>query len=262
MIGILAIILISYLAYTKFANPFASKYTVHAIFSSANGLRPDSLVRIAGVNVGKVDSVDPVSSCKVNGTTEHQCAASDITMEIDDTGLPLHKDATFAIRPRIFLEGNFFVDVHPGTPESPTAPNGYVFPINSGTEPVQIDQILTSLQANTRRNLQILLEQYGTAVKVGGPAYNASIQYWLPAYKYGALVAHDFLGIQPHDLSTWVATQGPVAGALDAHPQNLQSLITDFNTTANAFAVQSTALQRAVALLPARCRPPLPRSTL
>ena len=35
-------------------------------------------------------------------------------------GLPIHKDATFKIRPRIFLEGNFFVDVTPGTPSAPT----------------------------------------------------------------------------------------------------------------------------------------------
>ena len=32
-------------------------------------------------------------------------------MEIDDKGLPIHKDATLKIRPRIFLEGNFFVDL-------------------------------------------------------------------------------------------------------------------------------------------------------
>ena len=34
-------------------------------------------------------------------------------MRIDDKGLPIHKDATIQIRPRIFLEGNFFVDVQP-----------------------------------------------------------------------------------------------------------------------------------------------------
>ncbi len=56
-IGIIVIVLLSYLAYTKFANPFASHYTVHAVFPSANGLRPDSLVRIAGVNVGKVTGI-------------------------------------------------------------------------------------------------------------------------------------------------------------------------------------------------------------
>ncbi len=50
--------LITYLVFTKFANPFASPFTVHAIFSSANSLRPASLVRIAGVNVGKVQSIE------------------------------------------------------------------------------------------------------------------------------------------------------------------------------------------------------------
>ncbi len=249
-IGIVAIALFSYLAYTKFANPFASEYTVHAIFSSANGLRPDSLVRIAGVNVGKVTNVTPVSHCKVNGTTEHQCQAADVTMTIAQSGLPLHDDATFAIRPRIFLEGNFFVDVHPGTPSAPAADDGHTFPIQQGTEPVQVDQVLTSLQPDTRHNLQVLLEQYGHAVQQAGPSYNASIKFWLPAYEYSSIVAHDALGIQPHDLSNWIAEQGPVAGAIDAHPQNLQNLITDFNTTANAFARQNAALQHTVAQLP------------
>jgi phospholipid/cholesterol/gamma-HCH transport system substrate-binding protein len=249
-IGIVAIVLITYLVFTKFANPLASPYTVHATFSSANGLRPASLVRIAGVNVGKVQSISPVSGCTAGGQSQPQCAAANVTITIDNQGLPLHKDATFRIRPRTFLEGNFFVDVSPGTPSAPRAPDGYTFPIQQGVEPVQLDQVLTSLQADTRRNLQILLHQYGTAVKQGGPAYNDSIPYWLPAYKYSSIVAHNALGIRPHDLSNWIAAQGTVAGALDANPQSLKSLITDFNTTANAFARQNVALQDAVAELP------------
>ena len=133
---------------------------------------------------------------------------------------------------------------------APRAPDGYTFPVQQGIEPVQLDQVLTSLQADTRRNLQILLQQYGIAVKQGGPGYNASIQYWLPAYQYSSIVAHDALGIQPHDLSNWIAAQATVARALDAHPQNLQNLITDFNTTADAFARENVALQNAVAELP------------
>jgi virulence factor Mce-like protein len=244
LIGIILIALLSYGAVTKFANPFASKFTVHAVFSSANGLRPDSLVRVAGVNVGKVTGLTQVS---YHGVGQQ---ASNVTLELDQQGLPLHKDATFSIRPRIFLEGNFFVDISPGSPSSPTAPDGYTFPIQQGTEPVQLDQILTSLQSDTRHNLQLLLKEFGTAVKQGGPAYNRSIQYWLPAYEYGAIVAHDALGIQPHDLSGWINQMGCVSGALDAHPQNLQNLITDFNTTANAFARQSANLQATVAELP------------
>ena len=246
LIGLIGLAIFTYLGFTKFANPFASQYTVHAIFSNANGLRPDSLVRIAGINVGKVASVGPDTSCK----GQRACDAADVTMTIDDNGLPLHKDATFAIRPRIFLEGNFFVDLHPGTPSAPVAPNGFTFPIQNGVEPVQFDQLLTSLQSDTRKNLQILLDQYGTAVKQSGSSYNASVQYWLPAYKYSSIVSHDLLGLQPHDLSNFIDQGGTVAAALDNNPPNLKGLVTDFNTTAHAFAIQQANLQAAVAQLP------------
>jgi phospholipid/cholesterol/gamma-HCH transport system substrate-binding protein len=258
LIALVVIAVFTYLGFTKFANPFASQYTVHAIFSNANGVKPESPVRIAGVNVGKVFSVGPVPGCKLGGSLQKQasaggsqgCTAADVSMTISDQGLPIHKDATFAIRPRIFLEGNFFVDVSPGTPEAPVAPTGYTFPVQQGTEPVQFDQVVTSLQSGTRENLQTLLKQFGTAVKKGGPSYNASIKYWLPAYEYSAVVAHDALGLQTHDLSNWIAEQGEVSGAIDTHPRNLQNLISNFNTTAHSFAVQNHALSQAVAELP------------
>ena len=37
-------------------------------------------------------------------------------MEIDDEGLPLKEDSTFELKPRLFLEGNLFVNVRPGSP--------------------------------------------------------------------------------------------------------------------------------------------------
>ena len=220
------------------------------MFSNANGLQSGSLVRIAGVNVGKVTSVGNEPGCKSASTTAATCNAAAVTMEIDNSGLPIHKDATFAIRPRIFLEGNFFVDISPGTPNAPVAGDGHIFPIQQGIEPVQLDQVLTGLQADTRKNLQILLQQYGKAVVTGGAAYNRSIQYWLPAYEYSSLVAHDFLGIQPHDLSNYIAAQGTAAGAIDHSPAELKSLVTDFNTTAFAFARQQANLRATVSALP------------
>jgi phospholipid/cholesterol/gamma-HCH transport system substrate-binding protein len=250
LIGIIVVAVFSYAAYTKFANPFASKYTVHATFSNANGLVPGSLVRIAGVNVGTVTGVSTEPGCSSSAKGQSACQAADVTMTISNQGQPIHDDATFAIRPRIFLEGNFFVDVAPGTPEAPVAPNGHTFPIQQGIEPVQFDQVLDSLQSNTRQNLQTLLQQYGKAVKTAGPSFNKSIQYWLPAYEYSSIVSHDALGLQPHDLSNYIAAQGPVAGAIDAHPQQLESLITDFNVTAGAFARENTALENTMVQLP------------
>jgi virulence factor Mce-like protein len=248
MIAIVAILVFTYLGFTKFANPFSKHYSVKVMFANANGLKPNSFVRIAGINVGTVTDVEPAPGCKSSGGPT--CSEAEITMQISNNGLPIHTDATFAIRPRTFLEGNFFIDLNPGTPSAPVAKTGHLFPATQGVEPVQLDQVLGSLQGDTRHNLQVLLEEYGLAVKRAGPSYNASIQYWKPAYEYSSIVSHDFLGIQPHDLSNYIAQMGTVSGALDSHPQDLESLITDFNTTANAFARESSALQQTVAELP------------
>jgi len=241
VIGIVLLVAFIYGGFTKFANPFASHFTVYADFPSANEIKPGSFVRIAGINVGTVTSI---------GTAPGHPQEARVGMQISNEGLPIHEDATVKIRPRTFLEGNFFVDLMPGTPNSPVAPNGYTFPAPHTATPVQLDQVLTSLQAGTRRNLQILLSVYGGAVKQAGPAYNASIPYWTPAYKYTGEVTHDLLGTRPNDLGNLVANGATVAGALDSHPENLENLITDFNTTADAFARVNTSLSAAVAELP------------
>ena len=100
----LAIALVAvFLGFTKDI-PFTKGFRVNAVFESSNGLRVNSPVRIAGVNVGKVKSVKAKE-----GTNQTL-----VVMEINDAGLPIHEDATAKIRPRIFLEGNFFVDLTPG----------------------------------------------------------------------------------------------------------------------------------------------------
>jgi phospholipid/cholesterol/gamma-HCH transport system substrate-binding protein len=248
LIGIVLVMAISYGAYTKFANPFANHFTIHATFANANGLLPDSLVRIAGVDVGKVTGVSTEPGC--SKAAHSTCQAADVTMQIQSNGLPIHTNATFAIRPRIFLEGNFFVDLMPGTPEAPVAGANHTFPIQAGIEPVQFDQVLDALPAATRGNLQTLLEQYGKAIDVSGASYNRSIASSTPAYKDTAIVTHDALGILPHDLANYLAEGGAVAAAFDRHPEDLRNLISRFDTTADAFARQNTALADAVHELP------------
>src|SRR4051794_13788173 len=85
--GILALVLISLFAYFGFtkSNPFSNPYQLHAVFDNVNNLKPNSPVRIAGVDVGRVKKVEPITSGE---------GAGKVTMEIKDKGLPLHKDAT------------------------------------------------------------------------------------------------------------------------------------------------------------------------
>src|ERR1700754_3486388 len=134
--------------------PFTHGYQLKAQFESANSIRPNSPVRIAGVEVGKVKSVEGVEGSN----------AALLTIELKDSALPLHEDATAKIRPRIFLEGNFFVDLKPGSPEAPELDDGATIKVTQTASPVQLDEVLTALQSDSRQDLKDVLDGLGTAL--------------------------------------------------------------------------------------------------
>src|SRR3954452_24202033 len=154
-IGLMGAILAAVILFFGFTKdiPFTHGFQLKAQFQSANSIRPNSPVRIAGVEVGKVKSVTGVEGG----------SAALITMELKDTALPIHEDATAKVRPRIFLEGNFFVDLKPGTPGAPDLPSGGTLKITQTATPVQLDEVLTSLQSDSREDLKALLDGLNTA---------------------------------------------------------------------------------------------------
>jgi virulence factor Mce-like protein len=244
VVGLLVLVALAAIVYVGLAKglPFGHHHEVRAVFTSANGVAPGSPVRIAGVDVGKVSKVEHVPGGR---------AAAVVTLRIDKRGLPLHRDAHAAIRPRIFLEGNFFVDLQPGSPSAPELGDGGTIPINQTSAPVQLDQVLTALQSDTRRQIQLLLDQYSKGIAgAGGAGYRASMRYWKPAYRDSAIVADAQQGQNPHDLSGYIGHAGTVAGALDRNPTQLQNLVTDFDRTARAFASNDVALRSAIQELP------------
>ena len=246
-VGVVALVVTCvgvYLGFTK-SIPFRPHYEVKAAFKSANNLRPASPVRIAGVEVGKVTKIERAKKGDKGAV---------VTMRIQDKGRPLHKDARFTIRPRIFLEGNFFVDVTPGTASAEVADN-HTFPVNQTDTPVQIDQVLTALQTDTREDLKTLLDEYASGLKgKGGKGFNDSIEYWKPAYRDTAIVSEATLGEKEHDLSGYIDHAGVVAGALDRDREQLKALVTNFRQTAGAFARENQNLEAAIAELPRTLR--------
>ena len=241
--GLIAVVVIAigtYFGFTK-ANPFSHPYEFSAVFERATNVRVHfSPVRIAGVNVGEVSKVEPIGDR----------GAARVTMKIKDQGLPIHEDARLKIRPRIFLEGNFFIDLRPGTPSAPKLKDGGTIPIQQTATPVQFDQILIALQQDTRADLQTLLKEYSKALVTGGAkGFNQSIKYWKPAYKNGSLANQASLGTREHDLSRLLRGQQKTFHALARHEENLKDLVTNFNTTAAAFAREDDALERAIPAL-------------
>ena len=135
LVMFVVLVIASYFAFTRNV-PWGRGTEAKVVFNSAQNLRVNSPVRIAGVEVGKVTSVealDPESEDGEAAATDGASTGAVVTMELDDDGLPLKEDARFTLKPRLFLEGNLFVDVQPGSPSSPTVdPTGQVLCVFCG----------------------------------------------------------------------------------------------------------------------------------
>jgi virulence factor Mce-like protein len=241
--GVLAIttlVLLTYFGFTK-SNPFANPYELKAMFRDVKSLKRNSPVRMAGVEVGKVTKVEPKDG-----------GAADVTMELKDDGLPIHDDARAQIRSRIFLEGNFFVDIQPGSPSAGDMDDGSTLPITQTASTVTLPDILDVLNSDVRTDLQTFLHEYGTVAlgHGGAKAFNRAIPSFEPAYRYTALTNDALLGVDPeHDIPRLLRGQQRTFAALASNPDALKGLVTDLNTTAGAIASEDVALEAAIPAL-------------
>ena len=246
------IVILTYVAFTKSIPFTGGGYEATAVFENAATLRKTSPVRIAGVNVGEVTSV------------EGEGNATKVTFTVDDEGLPLHSDATVEIRPRLFLEGNFFLDMSPGSPSADELDDGGTIPVTQTSTAVQLDEVLTTLQKPDRKHLGDLLEGFGTGLnhqptseedrtqdpdvqgQSGAEALNQAFRYGGAAGRDSAIVNTALQGRKPNDLSRLIASNRRVFGALVSRQEQLKDLITNFNTTVGALAAESTNLSETV----------------
>ena len=253
---VVIVVIAVYFGFTKHI-PFKHGFRLKAEFATAVNIHPKSPVRIAGVSVGQVSSIQRTGNTGL------------VTMEIESRGLPIHSDATVKIRPRLFLEGNWFVELQPGSPSAQTVSSGYTIPIAQTADPVQLDQLLDALNTDTRANLQTFLINYGEALtrkpeaaenaeqapEVHGlnaaEALNKIYARGPASLRGGAIDAQAITGTEPHDLSKLIASIGKVTSALNVHEQDLSELFPNFNTFFTALASQAAGLKTLVAELPA-----------
>jgi phospholipid/cholesterol/gamma-HCH transport system substrate-binding protein len=258
LVGALAVLLVAigtYLAFTK-EIPFTGEgYTLSAVFENPSTIKTDSPVRVAGVNVGKVANI------------EREGDMAKVTFTVDDEGQPVHSDATVQVRSRLFLEGNFFLDLHPGSPSAPELASGATLPATQATVAVQLDQVLTTLQSDERKNLQDLLIGFGTALtheptaaedadqdpgvqgETAGESLNDTFDYAGEAGRTSAIVNEALLGTEPHDLSKLIDSNRRIFGALLSREEQLKDLLTNFNVFTGALADESANLSETVRLL-------------
>jgi phospholipid/cholesterol/gamma-HCH transport system substrate-binding protein len=242
LIGLALIALVTYAAFEhRLPLIGGGGYEIDAVVENASQLDVGSPVRIAGITVGSVTGIS-----RAHGTD------AQIRMSIGAEGLPIHRDATLEIRPRLFLEGNFYVDLHPGSPGSPLLRAGGTIPAGQTSIAVQIDQFLSTFDTPIRSSLKGVLAQVSAALSGGGAqGLHATTEQIAPVLDQTALLTRALRGTAVHDLSSLVDSASQVTGTLAIHDAQLASLVTNAAAVAQTVAAHDAQLAASVSGLDA-----------
>ena len=143
----------------RFRFPFtAAPVEMYADLASAQGITPGQgqAVVVSGIQIGRIQGVT-----LVNGNARARLA---IFPKYKDL---LHTDASGLIRPRTGLQ-DLFLEVNPGSPKSPVARKGFIMPVSRTLREINLDEVLASLDQDTRDHLQLLLSGAAGGLKGRG----------------------------------------------------------------------------------------------
>lgn len=211
--------------------PPSRDYTLRATFADANGLTKGASVQVAGAPVGQVTDVTAAGRQAVVG------------MRIDHRYAPMHQGTIARIRYSTLLAQKY-VELSPAA-GSPPLTGGTTIPSDETITPVDFDQFLSTLDPETRRQAQVLVQQLGGGVQGRGETLNLLLDQLsgLAGESRGGLSTldrHDAdlsaitanLAITSRRLSDsrvqlgeLVANTASVAGTLSANDQTLDELL-------------------------------------
>jgi virulence factor Mce-like protein len=253
LLTVLALVVVTYYGFAK-DNPFHRPFHVGVVVQDAAGLKPGSLVRIAGVDVGQVSSIKRYRGAE----------ASLLNLDINSNGLPVHDSATVRIRPRLFLEGNFIVELSPGAPGSPALKDGDTIPITHSSRAVQLDEVLSTLQGPERKDLQIVIQKLGGALadvdpndknsltkgQSAGQSLNDTIAAAAGAGTDIKQLARALQGENSGDLASTIKSLAKVTGPLADNADELGQLVDGLDRTVSVFSENADAVRAGVQELP------------
>jgi hypothetical protein len=174
---------------------------------------------------------------------------------MQDSGLPVHTDATVRVRDRLFLEGGYYLDLNPGSPSAPVANSGFTIPESQTTTPVQFYKVLSTFDVAARASLKNLLETLnkGFSPAQGQPpsdsgagGFKVATPQLTPVLKDFAWVSHALLGRRQGDVATLLSSAASVTSTLSGSSAQLADLVTGLNQTSSALAATDGALAKSV----------------
>jgi phospholipid/cholesterol/gamma-HCH transport system substrate-binding protein len=231
-------------------------YRVRAIFMNAFSVIPGEDVKIAGVKVGKVESLDV--------TPDHRAA---VVLRIDRPGFDdFRMDAECQIRPQSLI-GEKFVECTPTQPrpegaqpapklariERGEGKGQYLLAVSQTSKPVDLDLVDNTLRLPYRERLAIILDELGTGVAGRGDDLRQAIRNADPALKQTDKVLK-ILADQNRVLADLARDGDQILSPLSRDRSQVADFVSQANSTAQATAERSSALEQNIAKLPAFLR--------
>lgn len=222
--------------------PFLSKgdWHVQVAFRDASGLSSSlrAPVLVAGVQEGRVESV----------SYQHGLALAKLRLNRSARGV-LRSDAVATIEPRSALE-DLTVNLTPGSPSAPALqPGGRIAP-GSAVATVPLDRVVDVLDADTRSQVAILLDQLASGLRgQAGPLRSAVAQLGPLLDSAGQVTGE--LNHRRKLLSELVDSVNTIASTAGRHQAALAEALKAGRTTLDVTAAHDSALSSTVNQLPA-----------
>ena len=152
--------------------PFRAKpYEVKIPFSEATQLAEQSDVRISGVNVGKVQSIELAPNGK-------QALA---TVDIEDRYAPIPRSTRAMLRTKTLL-GETYVELTPGNGGGPQLKDGGTLAEANVAQSVQLDEIFRTFNPETRAAFQHWMQEAAVAINGQGQGLSYGIGELEPTF--------------------------------------------------------------------------------
>lgn len=192
-------------------------YRITVSFNEAVQLATQADVRISGVTVGKVVSVDP------------EAGRTDAVLELDKKFAPLPSDAQATLRLKTLL-GETFVELTPGTksPKVPTVPENGRLPAGQVEDLVELDEVIRIFDPTTRESLITWLEQQAVALNGRGDDLNEALGT-LPIFFAESRNVLDVFEDQHDDTKKLIRASADVFEAIDSREGQLTELVVSAN---------------------------------
>ena len=254
-VTVLVVVVAVFLAYQANQGlPFVPTYKISAELPNADSLVPGNEVRIGGIRVGQIKSVEPVTvddaPCPSDPTRQCTDQVAKVNMELNQDLDPLPDNSSLVVRAKSAL-GLKYLEIDRGNSSQGFKP-GSTVPLSAAhPEPVEIDQVFNMFDDPTRVAIQQNLLEFGNALAGRGVDLNEAIGQLKPLVQVLTPVMRN-LADPNTGLSNFVSSLSATAAEVAPVAQIQGQLFVDLDTTFGAFArVARPFIQESISRSPA-----------